>query len=117
MQSLLLTIHGLIQGIGLRPYIYNLAHSCDVNGYVRNRSDAVEILVQGTKTAVDTFYRLISESPPPLARIDAIITDAIDSIKDIAGLQSGRYSFGSSGNEVLHRQTIDCSVSICYGSN
>ncbi len=78
MHSLHLTITGLIQGIGFRPFIYNLAHRLGIRGYVRNRPDAVEILARGSDDAVTAFIKTIKESPPPLARIDSLETEPVE---------------------------------------
>ncbi|MBN1759690.1 MAG: carbamoyltransferase HypF [Chitinispirillaceae bacterium] len=65
-------ITGLVQGIGFRPFIYNLAGRFGIRGYVRNGANAVEVLAGGTGNALDEFIRNIETSPPPLARIDSI---------------------------------------------
>ena len=65
-------ITGLVQGIGFRPFIYNLATRLGVNGNVRNGADAVEILAGAPDATIDEFIRTIKTSPPPLARIDSI---------------------------------------------
>ncbi len=65
-------ITGLVQGIGFRPFIYNLATRLGVNGHVRNGADAVEILAGAPEAIIDEFIRAIKTSPPPLARIDSI---------------------------------------------
>lgn len=78
MKTYRLTIKGLVQGIGFRPFIYNLAHSCAIRGQVRNRADAVEILVQGDEDTMRRFIARIEKEAPPLARIDTIQNDSVE---------------------------------------
>ncbi|MGD0999018.1 MAG: carbamoyltransferase HypF, partial [Thermoleophilia bacterium] len=42
-----LRVRGVVQGVGFRPFVYNLALRCGVNGWVRNTSAGVEIQVEG----------------------------------------------------------------------
>ena len=63
-----------MQGVGFRPFIFQLAGRCGLNGWVRNQSDGVEIEVAGPAQSVGDFIGSISSEPPPLARIVTIET-------------------------------------------
>lgn len=62
-------IHGIVQGVGFRPFIHQLAYLYQLNGWVRNQSDGVEIEVAGPGDHIEGFLRDIPEKAPPLARI------------------------------------------------
>ena len=64
-----LTIHGVVQGVGFRPYVYDLALRHDLGGWVSNTADGVELEVEGLASAVDAFVRELPQSTPPLAFI------------------------------------------------
>jgi len=66
--ALLLRVHGRVQGVGFRPFVYRLAHCLALTGWVRNRSGAVDILVQGEPADLSRFQRDLIEHAPPLAR-------------------------------------------------
>ena len=51
-------VRGIVQGVGFRPFIYQLAGRCGLNGWVRNQSDGVEIEVAGPAESVGDFIRL-----------------------------------------------------------
>jgi hydrogenase maturation protein HypF len=61
-------ITGIVQGVGFRPFIYNLATRFNLKGYCFNDSEGVTIDVVGKE--VDKFIDEIKSSPPPLSRID-----------------------------------------------
>jgi hydrogenase maturation protein HypF len=61
-------IRGIVQGVGFRPFIYNLAAKFNLKGFCFNDSEGVTIDVVGE--AVDEFIDEIKASPPPLSRID-----------------------------------------------
>lgn len=68
IQSLHLLIGGRVQGVGFRPFVYRLALSHDLKGWVRNRTGLVEVLVQGLKNALDRFTCELLAKAPPLAQ-------------------------------------------------
>lgn len=79
MSSVSRHIHiiGIVQGVGFRPFIYNLALNHHLEGWVRNSASGVDIEVTGAQSDLDAFLSAITHSPPPLATIDAIETQAI----------------------------------------
>jgi len=69
-----INVTGIVQGVGFRPFIYRTAVKHGLAGYVRNRGDAgVEILLEGTENAINSFMRDLKEQKPPQARIHDII--------------------------------------------
>ncbi|MFK5984973.1 MAG: carbamoyltransferase HypF [Pseudomonadota bacterium] len=67
IQSLKITIVGQVQGVGFRPFIYRLAKASKLNGWVRNCSGEVVVLVQGVEQDLQNFKQGILEQHPPLA--------------------------------------------------
>jgi len=66
-------VSGIVQGVGFRPFIYRLAISHALRGYVLNRGDAgVEVVVEGDEGDIKSFIGDMREKKPPLARIDDI---------------------------------------------
>ncbi len=70
-----ITVRGIVQGVGFRPFIYRLAHEQRLNGYVLNDSDGVNIEVQGTTESIERFIERIHSEHPPLAIITSIHTE------------------------------------------
>ncbi|WP_348980981.1 carbamoyltransferase HypF [Desulfosporosinus sp. BG] len=65
-------VEGIVQGVGFRPFVYNLANSLDLKGYVNNNSEGVHIDVEGHEETISEFLQRIEHNPPPLARIEKI---------------------------------------------
>jgi hydrogenase maturation protein HypF len=65
-------INGIVQGVGFRPFIYNLAIQNQLTGWVRNTSSGVEIEVCGEAEDLDNFLLSIPVKAPPLSRIESI---------------------------------------------
>ena len=64
-----LRIQGVVQGVGFRPFLHNLAHELEVSGWVRNTSTGVEMEVQGAESNLEHFVFCLQHNAPPLARI------------------------------------------------
>ncbi|MBD3182911.1 carbamoyltransferase HypF [Candidatus Poribacteria bacterium] len=65
-------IKGIVQGVGFRPFIYNLARSHKLNGWVLNSTDGVYIEAEGEKEVLGDFTQQIQRKAPPLASIDSV---------------------------------------------
>jgi len=61
-------IAGRVQGVGFRPYIYRLAIQYGLVGWVKNLAGQVEIKVQGSLAALQSFAETLIPHSPPLAR-------------------------------------------------
>jgi hydrogenase maturation protein HypF len=66
------TVHGIVQGVGFRPFIYQLARRYNLKGYVTNTSHGVDIDVEGESPSLDSFLKAIRSESPPLANITAL---------------------------------------------
>ncbi len=73
-------VKGIVQGVGFRPFIYNLARSLRLKGYVLNSSEGVVIDVESQDAAMESFVRAIEENPPPLAKIEQISTRTLPTV-------------------------------------
>jgi hydrogenase maturation protein HypF len=71
-------VRGIVQGVGFRPFVYNLAQKLGLAGYVLNSSAGVVIEVEGDRTQVDRFVRQLNENPPPLAQIEDIAIESLE---------------------------------------
>ncbi|GEN36074.1 carbamoyltransferase HypF [Aneurinibacillus danicus] len=73
----LIRVHGVVQGIGFRPFIFRVAKQWKLSGWVCNGESGVEIHVEGDADAIQAFIEEITTHPPALARVtDLEIEDA-----------------------------------------
>ena len=101
-------VHGVVQGVGFRPFVYRIATSERLGGSVCNLGDAgVEILVEGAPAAVDRLLHALKYRLPPLAIVTSIEVEERPLTAAI-GFQiiASRGSAGSGG-------TLPPDVSIC----
>lgn len=67
-----ITVEGIVQGVGFRPFVYGLAVKKGLSGFVLNDSLGVTIEAEGELPALESFITLLREQPPPLARIENV---------------------------------------------
>ena len=65
-------VQGIVQGVGFRPFVYQLALRHGLSGYVANTPVGVEIEVEGEEGAIRAFASEVSAGHPPLAYIARI---------------------------------------------
>src|SRR5690242_12048122 len=67
-----ISVKGIVQGVGFRPFVYGLALRFDLHGWVCNTSGGVEIVVQGQPSSIDNFIYSLTAEAPALAKIDDV---------------------------------------------
>jgi len=66
------SVRGIVQGVGFRPFVYALARRHGLAGLVRNDAEGVHVEVEGDAERLDLFLRGIEEEAPPLAVVEAV---------------------------------------------
>ncbi|GAA7682095.1 carbamoyltransferase HypF [Helicobacter pylori] len=71
-----ITLFGVVQGVGMRPFIYTLAQKLELVGFVRNTQAALEIVLPAHKT--ESFLNALKKGLPPLALVEKIVISPYD---------------------------------------
>ncbi|WP_033763255.1 carbamoyltransferase HypF [Helicobacter pylori] len=71
-----ITLFGVVQGVGMRPFIYTLAQKLGLVGFTRNTQAALEIILPAHKT--ESFLNALKKELPPLALVEKIIISPYD---------------------------------------
>jgi len=65
-------VHGVVQGVGFRPFVYGVAVRLGLAGFVLNDGSGVLIEAEGEPEALDELVRALRDEAPPLARVEGI---------------------------------------------
>ncbi|HEX3028902.1 MAG TPA: carbamoyltransferase HypF [Clostridia bacterium] len=103
----IININGIVQGVGFRPFVYNLARTCRINGWVNNFPGGVHIDAEGTEESVKNFIRRLREDAPPLSSIDTF------HVESAATLGYSDFEIKESSSESTHEAYISGDVSVC----
>ncbi len=71
-----ITLFGVVQGVGMRPFVYTLAQKLGLVGFTRNAQAALEIVLPAHKT--ESFLNALKKGLPPLAFVEKIIISPYD---------------------------------------
>ncbi len=99
-------VTGIVQGVGFRPFVYNLAVRYGLTGYCLNDSEGVVIEVHGASTS--RFIAELKDTAPPLSRIESITVSPVAG-QDAFTEFSIRESVREEGKSVL----VSPDVSVC----
>ena len=102
-----ITVNGIVQGVGFRPYIYKLAHDLNLTGYVSNSSSGVIIEIEGPEPSIVKFLSRLQIEAPPLSDISEIKT------KNIELQNSDSFIIKISGSDKDIQTLVSPDVSIC----
>ncbi|MGT0102613.1 carbamoyltransferase HypF [Helicobacter pylori] len=90
-----ITLFGVVQGVGMRPFIYTLAQKLELVGFVRNTQAALEIILPAHQT--ESFLNALKKGLPPLALVEKIIISPYDKT-----LKSNSFRILESKNHLLN---------------
>lgn len=82
-------VSGRVQGVAFRAYTRAQASALDLRGHARNLSDGrVEVLAIGDAVAIERLAEWLQHGPP-LARVDAVVREAVDPVPELQGFAVG----------------------------
>jgi len=71
-KNYIITVSGLVQGVGFRPFIYRLASESGLEGWVLNTNENVRIGIRADQASVDRFLDQVRQQAPPASEIGTI---------------------------------------------
>ena len=73
-------VFGIVQGVGFRPFVYQLATDLALSGFVYNDGEGVIVEIEGEQISLHRFKEHLSTSPPPLSRIDRVDFEEVETV-------------------------------------
>ncbi len=102
-----LKIEGIVQGVGFRPFVYQIALKHDIKGFVKNSSEGVFIEAEGNRNNMENFLNEFINSLPPLAKIEKIEKIEIEVQK------SNEFKIIQSSSSDIKSALISPDIAIC----
>ncbi|HEX7475116.1 MAG TPA: acylphosphatase, partial [Dehalococcoidales bacterium] len=83
-------VRGVVQGVGFRPFVYQIARANGLRGWVNNTSGDVTIVVEGPPERIAGFLGQLKSTPPPQSHIESIevASELVNGYKDFRILDS-----------------------------
>ncbi|MGC4979714.1 carbamoyltransferase HypF [Streptomyces sp. DT193] len=102
-----ITVTGVVQGVGFRPFVYTLAQELGLTGWVTNNARGVEAEVEGPAADVAEFCVRIGTRPPPLAVVESVEHRAVP-LENDGSVFTIRPSSGGPGRTLVSPDTATC---------
>ncbi|MEM4546393.1 MAG: carbamoyltransferase HypF [Nitrososphaerota archaeon] len=103
-------VSGIVQGVGFRPFVYRIAVSRGLKGFVQNLKDAsVRIIVEGPELDIKSFLDALVKEKPPLAHITKIDISYSESKNEFMSFEILK----SSEQSLVTGSVIPADVAIC----
>jgi len=106
-EALEISITGVVQGVGFRPFVHRLALRHGLDGWVRNEAGEVRIVAEGLPEGLAAFVRAIAAEAPPLARIERLTT------RPVSAGQHVDFRIVESADQPDRRQPVSPDVALC----
>ena len=103
----LIHISGIVQGVGFRPFVFNLANKHNIKGWVKNTSSGVKVEIEGFQKQILDFTTQLKLDAPPLASLDQI------NIEELQYLGYVQFEILHSESAQSEFQPISSDVAIC----
>ncbi len=83
IEALNITVVGIVQGVGFRPFVYRIAKEHNIKGWVLNSVNGVSIHAEGSSENLDAFALALSSQYPVAAHVEEITLDEAEVHHDI----------------------------------
>lgn len=77
----LITVDGIVQGVGFRPFVFNLAKSLGIKGYVKNSTFGVVIHLECDEDILYKFLEALKVNPPRNSKILDLSIEKVEDLK------------------------------------
>ena len=102
-----LNVNGIVQGVGFRPFVFQLAETFNLKGEVANTSSGVSIHIEGASENVASFEKDLPEKSPPLAYI-VEISSQVETVKNFT-----EFAIVKSKSQAKMSTLISPDVAVC----
>ena len=106
-EALEISITGVVQGVGFRPFVHRLAVRHGLDGWVRNEAGEVRIVAEGAPPGLAAFVRALAVEAPPLARIERLTT------VPVPPSHAAGFRIVESADQPDRRQPVPPDVALC----
>ncbi len=112
MRHVHIHVTGIVQGVGMRPFVYREAMAHGICGWVLNAGDGVHIEAHAPADALDAFVAALSEHAPAAARVEHVeVVDLAANGWDAANEQGFRIV--ASRDQTAHTTLVSPDIATC----
>ncbi len=108
MVRALIHIHGIVQGVGFRPFIHKQVRDAGLTGTIKNTSSGVELELEGERETLERFVKELPDRAPVLAVIEHIEAEYFDELRHFSD-----FRILQSRTESVRNTLISPDIALC----
>lgn len=112
MRHVHIHVTGIVQGVGMRPFVYREAMAHGICGWVLNAGDGVHIEAHALAGALDAFVAALSEHAPAAARVEYVEVEDLAANGWDAANEEG-FRIVASQDQTAHTTLVSPDIAIC----
>ena len=112
MRHVHIHVTGIVQGVGMRPFVYREAMAYGIGGWVLNAGDGVHVEAHASGAAVDGFVAALSEHAPDAARVERVEVADLEPDAWDADDEQG-FRIVASQDQTAHTTLISPDIATC----
>ena len=112
MRHVHIHVTGIVQGVGMRPFVYREAMAHGICGWVLNTGDGVHVEAHALGAAVDGFVAALSEHAPAAARVECVVVADLEPGTWDAANEQG-FRIVASQDQTAHTTLISPDIATC----
>lgn len=108
MERAFIKIHGIVQGVGFRPFIHKLVLHYELRGTIKNTSSGVELELEGERPELERFVADVPVKAPKLAVIESVECEYSKELKNFTGFEILQSRTEASRNTLISPDICIC---------
>lgn len=118
MTDALIHITGIVQGVGMRPFVYREAVANRISGWVLNAGDGVHIEAHGADEDMQAFIRCLTDHAPAASRVERVAVTPLESPSPRSAATASApdapaFSIRASEDETAHTTLVSPDIATC----
>lgn len=112
MRHVHIHVTGIVQGVGMRPFVYREAMAHGICGWVLNAGDGVHIEAHALADALDAFVAALSEHAPAAARVEYV--EVVDlAVNGWDAVNEEGFRIVASQDQTAHTTLVSPDIATC----
>lgn len=118
MTDALIHITGIVQGVGMRPFVFREAVANRISGWVLNAGDGVHIEAHGADEDMQAFIRCLTDHAPAASRVESVAVTPLESPSSrnaatASAPDASAFSIRASEDQTAHTTLVSPDIATC----
>ena len=113
MTDALIHVTGIVQGVGMRPFVFREAVANSISGWVLNAGDGVHIEAHGSDEDMQAFIHALSAHAPAASRVEQVLVTPLENTAANGADTALAFTIRASEDETAHTTLVSPDIATC----